>query len=658
MGVISTRAPGAAAFSPPRRLGSTQNAAPSFEIVPYAGPGESHLFFLQADRLLLAGSREGFWSPQTLAEGAPRVQSLSAVGTSTEQGYFVCWEERDSDGARRIAYVHNPESGLPERRLWTADGHMPAVLSADPPRVLWHGRVDQLVTVFDQEVGAPPRTVARGHVVASRSDPALGAACVVWRDNAMIVMRERWGEWDTLSPALEATTYAAADLLFSGEHLYAAASCPWGVRVFLDAGGVLQNVGAVHAAAAPFALAAIGKGPCLVFAEAGVVHAAALEPGGLGTPAPILTTDDPVATLRVMTDREGFTHLVAKAGDALWYATTTPPPTAGFTLSPREGAPPLEVAFTATGAGIITSHFWDFGDGSQSAQSHPVHVYREPGAYTVTLRLTGPGGMAEHTVESAVLVRSPGCSLRLPRLKALPAAGEIWHPVLAAFPTPIRGYQTAVAFPPGALVEDPVPEFTHSATASMRPEFVSVRHEQRDDERAVLLAVIFDAQPPFDGRVLHPLPPPGGERVLLYLRYTPKADLTGMIPLRFTNAFGSPPMRNIFTNAQAHSLVPLTADGALEIVPGAGRAVFIRGDANGDGECDLADAIFLLAYIFAGGAPPHPCIDAGDVNDSGEVDVADPIALLAFLFAGGAPPVHPFPHAGIDPTPAAPPPAQ
>jgi PKD repeat protein len=70
-----------------------------------------------------------------------------------------------------------------------------------------------------------------------------------------------------------------------------------------------------------------------------------------------------------------------------------PPPVAGFSLAPAHGFAPLSVAFTdASGGGPITSRAWDFGDGSTSSEVSPTHVYPEPGTYSVSLALSGPGG--------------------------------------------------------------------------------------------------------------------------------------------------------------------------------------------------------------------------------------------------------------------------
>ncbi len=61
---------------------------------------------------------------------------------------------------------------------------------------------------------------------------------------------------------------------------------------------------------------------------------------------------------------------------------------------------------------------------------------------------------------------------------------------------------------------------------------------------------------------------------------------------------------------------------------------FERGDANGDGGVDIADAIATLDYLFSSG--PLLCADSGDANDDGTVNIADPIRILDRLFSGGA----------------------
>jgi PKD repeat protein len=65
---------------------------------------------------------------------------------------------------------------------------------------------------------------------------------------------------------------------------------------------------------------------------------------------------------------------------------------AGFSAAPTNGAAPLLVVFTDGSSGTITNRRWEFGDGSFSSESNPVHAYPGPGDYTVALVVFGPGG--------------------------------------------------------------------------------------------------------------------------------------------------------------------------------------------------------------------------------------------------------------------------
>jgi len=58
------------------------------------------------------------------------------------------------------------------------------------------------------------------------------------------------------------------------------------------------------------------------------------------------------------------------------------------------------------------------------------------------------------------------------------------------------------------------------------------------------------------------------------------------------------------------------------------------GDANGDGNSQLADIIFLVNFIFKGGSSPNPPV-FGDLNCDGKLNLGDIIYLVNFIFKGG-----------------------
>lgn len=58
---------------------------------------------------------------------------------------------------------------------------------------------------------------------------------------------------------------------------------------------------------------------------------------------------------------------------------------------------------------------------------------------------------------------------------------------------------------------------------------------------------------------------------------------------------------------------------------------FLRGDANYNQSVDIADAVYILGYLFTGGPAPL-CLPISDTNVSGRLDIADAITLLTVLF--------------------------
>jgi hypothetical protein len=63
------------------------------------------------------------------------------------------------------------------------------------------------------------------------------------------------------------------------------------------------------------------------------------------------------------------------------------------------------------------------------------------------------------------------------------------------------------------------------------------------------------------------------------------------------------------------------------------------GDANGDKTINIGDAVYIINYIFKGGAAPTPyTICSGDANVHCEASIADAVYLITYIFKGGPPP--------------------
>jgi PKD repeat protein len=58
--------------------------------------------------------------------------------------------------------------------------------------------------------------------------------------------------------------------------------------------------------------------------------------------------------------------------------------------------------------GPIVSWFWEFGDGTTSAEMNPVHTYAEPGEYDVCLTIVADGGCEDDRCESNIPVMEGG----------------------------------------------------------------------------------------------------------------------------------------------------------------------------------------------------------------------------------------------------------
>ena len=92
-----------------------------------------------------------------------------------------------------------------------------------------------------------------------------------------------------------------------------------------------------------------------------------------------------------------------------------------------------------------------------------------------------------------------------------------------------------------------------------------------------------------------------------------------------------------------------TGDAFVARFRTASETSFRRGDANARDGLDLADAIFILSYLFADGLAAS-CFDAADANDDGLIDLSDGIAILSHLFGDWGTLPAPFAACGEDPT--------
>lgn len=94
------------------------------------------------------------------------------------------------------------------------------------------------------------------------------------------------------------------------------------------------------------------------------------------------------------------------------YITIYGKPSVNFAVSDSAGCFPLRSQFTdlsgASSGTINSSWLWDFGDGTQSTQKNPLHVYTTSGNYTVNVKVTNDKGCYAVLTKPSYIQVSPG----------------------------------------------------------------------------------------------------------------------------------------------------------------------------------------------------------------------------------------------------------
>ncbi len=80
--------------------------------------------------------------------------------------------------------------------------------------------------------------------------------------------------------------------------------------------------------------------------------------------------------------------------------------------------------------------------------------------------------------------------------------------------------------------------------------------------------------------------------------------------------------------------------GAISAGDGFTYCGHTSGDLNLDGQIDIADLVFMVEWMFAGGPPPEILLTA-DLNGDGNVDISDMVYMVDYMFMGGEAPQHP-----------------
>lgn len=214
---------------------------------------------------------------------------------------------------------------------------------------------------------------------------------------------------------------------------------------------------------------------------------------------------------------------------------------------------------------------------------------------------------------------------------------------MAANVQPVQGWSFGVASDPAFVVPEEA-DLRQTVTSEFNggdgPAFLHIAIEE--EQTGVVMAVVIDADTADPPETL----PPANAHRLLNIRYGagPAGSPGEAYPVRYTGTLGDPPVQVLFV-VDGFEVTPATRAGWVSL-PG---TRYIRGDADENGTLEMTDAINLLGWLFLGGEEPL-CMDAANANGSSDVNIADPVYILQFLYAGGPPPPYPFPECGATPS--------
>ena len=281
---------------------------------------------------------------------------------------------------------------------------------------------------------------------------------------------------------------------------------------------------------------------------------------------------------------------------------------------------------------------------------------------------------AEVTVED--VAPAPGCGGPPPDIGARFVVGEasgrpgdvVEVPILAATDAPVSSLRLALEVDPtyvevqaidvemerlrnGEFIREQIPRSERFGLVECDP---AVDPDLPPDcfYSVPALTIFYDSAPEYVAIDQLTLPPdgmttdsgyPGSElrevgRLLVRIREdAPVTDAGAVVDLRAATIDNVSGVGSVATGAfltfpdtSVFSPVSEFSGGKIRIL-GAG---FRRGDANGDRDVNLSDALTVLNFLFLGGSDPS-CDDAADTDDSGVIELTDGVFALNALFLGG-----------------------
>lgn len=277
----------------------------------------------------------------------------------------------------------------------------------------------------------------------------------------------------------------------------------------------------------------------------------------------------------------------------------------------RIGVAPLSVNFTGSSASVISTWMWHFGDGDSASGQNVSHEYVNPGAYDVSLRVAGPEGEATENLPAFIVVHADTVEfIGFTGVASDPLVCDVrlknFAPITSLrLPITYAGNMN-IALDSVSYVGTRASDFTTKSIVSNDPSSKRLTLQFTDNEGGI----------------------PVGDDILfrMHFRYNAAPPVTG---LNIVDTTRYSTLQFSIATPQG-SYAPAIIASTLNVSGG------LRGDANLDGVISVSDPVYLINYIFAGGAAPP--VYNGDADANAVVNVSDAVYLIAHIFNGGPPP--------------------
>ncbi len=291
-------------------------------------------------------------------------------------------------------------------------------------------------------------------------------------------------------------------------------------------------------------------------------------------------------------------------------------PSANFEGSPRIGTAPVTVDFTDLSP-AATSWSWTFGDGDVSSDQNPQHIYANPGLYNVSLEVTDPNGTNTRIRKYYVLATAD--TVTGDSTVIIPASGTDSAAVEIYFKNtiPIDTFTLVMIYT--AQEGTAALDFRSVSLDGTRGQVFDTAIVRAEAPTTHKVAIEFW---PYKTTAKNPLPP--GEGAVAKLWFS--ATGAGTVAFDTISLIG---YTYNFKNKYSADYLPYFKPFAV--------MVGMRGDANSDGSINIADAVYLINYIFKAGPAPES-IYQGDADGSGSINISDAVYLVNYIFKSGPPP--------------------